>query len=122
VTLRAIEWRSFEPIDDGASLRVAVTLGALEPRRIEVEDGPDAVTVAVYDEWPDGTTGIPQIGISTRFEVPLPTPLAGRHVVDGASGARRDVAAAPGVAVRGPVGEDFRWKDVAGKPWWGQRS
>ncbi len=89
MALRAVEWHSYEPVDGGAAVQIAATLGALEPRRIDVEDGPDAVTITVYEDLPAGTTAIPLIGIGARFEVRLPTPLAGRRVVDGASGTRR---------------------------------
>lgn len=122
MTRRAAEWHSYEPVDDGAAVRIAATLGALQPRRIDVEDGPAAVTITVYEDLPAGTTAIPMIGIGVRFEVRLPTPLAARRVVDGASGTERGEAAVEGPAVRVPVGEDFSWKDVTGKPWWGQRS
>lgn len=122
VTLRAVEWHSYEPIDEGAVLRIVATMGALEPRRIDVEEGPDAVTITVYEDLPAGTTAIHLIAIGARFEVLLPTPLAERRVVDGASGTERRETAGEGVAIRVPVGEDFSWKDVAGKPWWGQRS
>lgn len=122
MALRAVEWHSYEPVDGGAAVQIAATLGAPEPRRIDLEDGPDAVTITVYEDLPAGTTAIPLIGIGARFEVRLPTPLAGRRVVDGASGTQRRERAVEGAAVRIPVGEDFSWKDVTGKPWWGQRS
>ncbi len=101
---------------------IAATLGALQPRRIEVQDGPDVITITIYEDLPAGTTAIPMIGIVAQFEVRLPTPLAGRRVVDGASGTERRERAVEGAKVRVPVGEDFSWKDVAGRPWWGQRS
>ena len=102
VTLRAVQWQSYEPVDDGATVRIAATLGAPQPRRIDVRDGPDAVTITVYEDLPPGTTAIPLIGIGVRFEVLLPTPLARRPVIDGASGTERRDTAVEGAAVRVP--------------------
>jgi len=45
-------------------------------------------------------------------------------VIDGASGERRRDRIEPWKTggVRVPVGEEFIWEQLTGKPWWGQRS
>src|SRR4051794_9767276 len=108
--LHAAKWLGY--VDDGATVQIVATMTAFEPRRIDLDDAPDSVTVTIYEHVPDDRGIHELIGISVRFEVPLPTPLAGRPVIDGASGERRDAKPRwKGSATPVPVGEEFRWKD-----------
>jgi len=124
MALRPAEWQRYTSVDDGAALLIVANLGALPLRRVDVEDGPETVTITMYEDLPDGVDAIPAIGIGATLLVPLPTPLAGRPVIDGASGERRRDRIEPWKTggVRVPVGEDFTWEQLTGKPWWGQRS
>jgi hypothetical protein len=86
VPLKRAEWQRYEPTDDGGAVRIVADMGALELRRVDVEDGPDAVTITLFEDLPAGVDAIPAIGIEALLIVSLPTPLNGRPVVDGASG------------------------------------
>jgi hypothetical protein len=120
MALQPAEWQRYEPVDDGTAVRIVANMGALELRRVDVEDGPDAVTITIYEDLPDGVGVIPAIGIGATLFVPLPSPLEGRPVIDGASGERRRDRIEPWKTggVRVPVGEEFSWKELTGHPWW----
>jgi hypothetical protein len=45
--LEPAEWQRYEPTDDGEAVTVVADMGALELRRFDVEDGPDAVTITL---------------------------------------------------------------------------
>jgi hypothetical protein len=123
------EWERAVELDGGAALRIMATMGVLELARVDVEERPDTVTITLYERyWHD--TGIPDdeqatiaLGLVTSFDVPISSPLAGRRLVDGATGtARRRIGprspAAEGDRVLVPVGREFEWEELAGRPWY----
>jgi len=120
VALRPAQWQRYEPAEDGSAVRLVANMGALQLRRVDVEDGSDAVTITLYEELPDGVDAIPAIGVGATLVVPLPTPLEDRPVIDGASGERRRDRIEPWTTggVRVPVGEEFSWEELTGRPWW----
>ena len=119
---RPAEWRSYAPADDGKTVRIATTMTGLAPCRVDVDDQPDAVTITLYEHLPESGVYHP-IGVRAVFEVALPTPPAGRPVIDGASGERRgETQSVEGSPTRLPVGEDFSWKELTGRHWFGQKS
>ena len=123
--LEPAEWERAVEIDGGAKLRLAATLGVYPLARVDVEDGPDAVTVTLYERFsydpaiPEEEQAVIAIGIGIRLDVPLPSPLAGRRLIDGATGrARRPRGRIdrPGAPV--PVGREFDWEELVGDPCW----
>jgi hypothetical protein len=77
MALQPAEWQRYEPVDDGTAVRIVANMGALELRRVDVEDGPDAVTITIYEDLPDGVGVIPAIGIGATSLCP-PRWRAGR--------------------------------------------
>jgi hypothetical protein len=119
--LHAAEWRGYAPSADDETVQIVAMMTSFEPRRVDVEDDEDSVTVTIHEYVPDEHGIHEPIGVSTRFDVPLPTPLAGRPVIDGATGERREMKPRwRGAGTRVPVGENFRWHEVAGKRWPGR--
>ena len=119
--LRPAEWQRYEPTDDGDAGRIVANMGALELRRVDVEDGPDTVTITLFEDLPVGVDAVPAIGIGVLLIVALPTPLNGRPVIDGASGEPRRDRIEPWKrdgGTRVPVGEEFTWESLTGHRWW----
>jgi hypothetical protein len=117
---RPAEWRTYARAD-GDAVRISATMTGLPPCRVDVDDRPDAVTITLYEHLPESGRFHP-VGVSAAFEIPLPTPLAGRPLIDGATGERRDERQSDTPPTRLPVGEDFSWQELTGRRWLGQVS
>jgi hypothetical protein len=87
--VRARPWDEAEPVGDGSTLRITYTSGVAPCNvldHVEVEEGPEAVTVTLYEgsdpAQPDAVCI--EIAKTKAVEVALSQPLGDREVVDGA--------------------------------------
>lgn len=71
-------------VTDGRTIQVGVVTGADTWTRMDVDETPSAVTVAVYSFQLPGNR--PGIGFLTELAVTLDEPLGNRSVVDGRDG------------------------------------
>ena len=127
--LSPVDWERAVEVDGGAALRIIATMGVDPLARVDVEEGSAAVTITLYErfwydpELPDDEQGTITLGLGVRVDVPLPSPLAGRRLVDGASGRPRRLAGpnspgADGASLLVPAGREFDWHELAGEPWY----
>jgi hypothetical protein len=88
VTVGEIPWQLWTADESGRSLTVHyVTFQAYELDRAELEETEDEVVVTVFVRMP---YAVKTIGANRQATVDLATPLAGRRVVDGATGRTRE--------------------------------
>jgi len=111
--------------EDDSGVWLIAHLGWFPPARIDVVETDERIVISLYVRWPTSKPGeriaVRALGRTASFKVPLARPVAGRALVDGATGAPPrdweqpdDVRSSPSVI---PVGAEFEYDEVASRPW-----